>query len=325
MPSAPLAWGVQQQGLISHTAARQQAARGGAPPATAQADLGAQHYYLDAPVSPLAQCAERVRLLLEKAVENQERDPWWAIRFWRAVALEEANGILEAPVLGLLRRHGYVGVGTRASPGAEELKTALAQLIAGTVTPLPLEPGVSDYDRWATSLAPDVRRAAPEIFKNMRQAGAPSARQWLSESFTASRKSPGWLDLWAAASSVDFLLGGATTDSARFTLRSTNDVLEVHLRHIAAYIYEQRTGDGQGAQRIRAVVAPGSGADVAPSWLIQEATLLGKQEHQRSERVAAELKRRQGGGGGQFDHDGGKGKKGKKGKHKDQGKGQQGS
>ena len=102
-------------------------------------------------------------------------------------------------------------------------------------------------------------------------------------------------------------------------------MLEVHLRHIAAYIYEQRTGDAQGAQRIRAVVAPGSGADVAPPWLVQEATLFGKQEHQRSERVAAELKRRQGGGGGQFDHDGGKGKKGKTGKHKDQGKGQQGS
>ena len=72
---------------------------------------------------------------------------------------------MDATVLGVLRRHGYVGVNTRSAPGTEDLKAALAKLVADSVTLLPLEAPHSDYDRWATSLAPDVRRAALEICK----------------------------------------------------------------------------------------------------------------------------------------------------------------
>ena len=70
---------------------------------------------------------------------------------------------------------------------------------------------------------------------------------------------------------------------------------------------------------MRALVAPGSGADIAPDWLIGEVTQYSKAEHQRSERVAAELKRRKGGKGDpkaapQDGQGGGRGKgKGKKG------------
>ena len=93
---------------------------------------------------------------------------------------------------------------------------------------------------------------------------------------------------------------------------STNDQVEIQLRHIAAYIYEARTHDAVGASRIRAIVAPGAQADLAPTWLISEATLHSKQERQRAERVAAELKRRGNKGDAAAEPKGkGKGKKGR--------------
>ena len=69
---------------------------------------------------------------------------------------------------------------------------------------------------------------------------------------------------------------------------------------------------------MRALVAAGSGSDIAPDWLIGEVTQYFKSEYQRSERVAAELKRRMGKGdpkaAPQDGQGGGRGKgKGKKG------------
>ena len=43
---------------------------------------------------------------------------------------------------------------------------------------------------------------------------------------------------------------------------------------------------------MRAVVAPGAGTDIAPGWMLSEATAFSKAEHQRSERVNAETRRR---------------------------------
>ena len=60
---------------------------------------------------------------------------------------------------------------------------------------------------------------------------------------------------------------------------------------------------------MRAVTAPGSGVDIAPNWLITEATTHSKQEYQRAERVSNELRRR---GKGDKGDKGGKGGKGKK-------------
>ncbi len=47
-----------------------------------------------------------------------------------------------------------------------------------------------------------------------------------------------------------------------------------------------------------ATVAPGSNVDLAPAWLVAEATLFGKVEHQRNERVQTAARWRQNAGEG---------------------------
>ena len=285
----------------------------GATPAT-------EFYAMADDISPVARAAQRVRERLLQASASSA-DPWWAVRFWRAIHQEDQAGLLPAPVIAVLRAHGYIGAATRAAPGAEELATTLQHLVTQAVAfnDHSITQG-DEFDRWATSLPPDCRRAAPEIFKNMRAAGSPSVRQWLQENFKGSRTAAAFTDLWSVATSIDFALGPVRSDAERFTALSTSDQLEIQLRHIAAHVYESRTHDFVGASRIRAIVAPGTGVDVAPSWLVSDATTHSKQEHQRTERVSSELKRR---GNQKGDKDDGKGKtpkgdgRGKGGKGKD--------
>ena len=147
-----------------------------------------------------------------------------------------------------------------------------------------------------------------------------SIRQWIQENHQGGRQGQAWLDLWQVATSADFALSGARTDSERYVLLGTDDQLELSLRHLSAHIYLQRTKDYAGAQRIRAIAAPGSGIDVAPEWLISEATTFSKAEHQRSERVNNEWRRRK---WNDKDNKGKKGDKDKGGGKGDQGKGGQ--
>jgi hypothetical protein len=56
------------------------------------------------------------------------------------------------------------------------------------------------------------------------------------------------------------------------------------MRKFSAYIYERRTRDKNGAAHIRAVRAPGTGTDVAPTWLIDSATMHSKHEYAREQR-----------------------------------------
>ena len=86
-----------------------------------------------------------------------------------------------------------------------------------------------------------------------------------------------------------------------------DDPCEIHLRHLGAHMYESRTKDRAGALRMRALTAPGVHRDVVPERLVAEAGVLSESEHQRAERVAAELNRKGGKGDGKGD---GKGKEG---------------
>ena len=99
--------------------------------------------------------------------------------------------------------------------------------------------------------------------------------------------------MWATATSVDFALGECTDDVCLYANLNSDDQVEVALRHLSAYVYESRTRDSVGAARLRAVLAPGSGVDIAPNWLISEATTHSKMEYQREERIGSELRRRQ--------------------------------
>ncbi len=261
-------------------------------------------------------CAAELRQLLDQLAVTAGSDPWWGSRFWQAVAAMEARGSLDAAVKAALQSRGYIGVRTIGAPDVPSIKAMLLQFeamgnapFAGGFTSSGLA-AVSNVDSWAHSLPPDFKRAGGEIYRNIRAAGSTSVRHWLQMQHTGSKQGAEWQHLWAMASMVDFAVGPCQSDTELYTRLNSDDQLELSLRHLSAHVYEQRTKDYVGGARLRAVVAPGSAVDIAPNWLISEATMHSKMEHQREERVHAELRRRAGRGGGSGKGDGkGKDKK----------------
>ena len=55
-------------------------------------------------------------------------------------------------------------------------------------------------------------------------------------------------------------------------------MLELHLRRLGAYIYEQRTRDRQGAAHMLGVTPPGAMTDIAPNWTVSDAATHSRQE-----------------------------------------------
>ena len=273
------------------------AAAGGPPmPAVPQAGSGAS-----SDGGAVAASARQVRSELDVLANALPPDPWWGQRFWRRIAELDAGGQLAPAVRAALQAKGYVGVATTGAPDVASLRVVFQGLEASAASGLSLGAMVpggghaesSSIDAWAHGLPPDFRRAAGEIYRNIRGAGVLSVRQWLTENHTGPKTSDAWQHLWAMATSIDFKIGGISSDQELYQLLNTDDNLELALRHLSAHVYEQRTKDYVGGARLRAVAAPGSQVDIAPGWLIGEATLHSKLEHQREERVQAELRRRQ--------------------------------
>jgi hypothetical protein len=265
-------------------------------------------------------CASEPRQLLDQLAVSAGSDPWWGSRFWQAVAAKDAQGTLDAAVKAGLQSRGYIGANTAGAPDVPTIEAMLLPCeamggapFAGGFTSSGLA-AVSNVDSWAHSLPPDFKRAAGEIYRNIRAAGSTSVRHWLQVQHTGSKHGAEWQHLWAMASMVDFAVGHCQSDTELYTRLISDDQLELSLRHLSAHVYEQRTRDYVGGARLRAVVAPGSSVDIAPNWLISEATLHSKMEHQREERVHAELRRRAGRGDGH-------GKGDRKGKDKTGGRG----
>ena len=97
-----------------------------------------------------------------------------------------------------------------------------------------------------------------------------------------------YLDLFTQASTIDFALAKAASDDEILETLGTNDQLEISLRRIAAYVHKKRTGDADAAMRILAVQPPGSGTDIAPHWLVTEASAYSQAEYKRRERARAQ-------------------------------------
>ena len=162
------------------------------------------------------------------------------------------------------------------------------------------------------SLRRGMRRAAPEIYMNLRNQGSDTVREWLSQSYVGSRaQNPEWTSLWALAVQIDYELGEVKDAAQLLNLLGTSDTLEISLRHLSAFIYEKRTSDRAGAAHMRAITAPGSLVDIGPGWLVDSATTHSKTEHKRDELVRGDVRARRKGEKG-----GGKGKKGGDGKGK---------
>ena len=278
------------------------------------AALAASEQPSQAEVTRVAAAAKHVRELLAFHHQGASTNPSWGQHFWGAVVALHAQALLPAAILAALQSYGYVGVGTLTAPRAEALTQALLRLETAAVPKAPPAGAASasmtpptalsdDMSRWSHALPTDTKRAAAEIYRSMRNQGTHSVREWLSQSFVGDKTKGQWADLWSMACQLDFLVGDCKSEEALYHLLGTSDTCEVILRHLSAYIYSARTGDSLGAAKMRAVAAPGTLADVAPSWLVSEITQESKVEYQRDERVRAARQRK------------GKGK-GKKGKDK---------
>ena len=107
--------------------------------------------------------------------------------------------------------------------------------------------------------------------------------------------------MFTSATQVDFQTASCKSESAIMQLLGSSDLLEIELRKLASFIHARRTGDRMAAIHMLAVRPPGVASDVAPAWLVDEASLHSKWETQRVQRG------NKGGGGGKGGGEGGGG------------------
>ncbi|CAK0908063.1 unnamed protein product, partial [Prorocentrum cordatum] len=226
--------------------------------------------------------AARVQEALMSAMAQQSINPYWAWSFWQWVAQAHKAEPFEQEVMRLLMSHGYLRPATRSRP-RESLKSEL-ELVALHAKPahgmgalggdglLTLgEFGLTqdqELARWNVSLPPDLKRAAPDIYRSMRSAGAASARDWFAQECTGRKSAQLWTDLWNAATSIDFATARVKSQVELLNLLASDDGLEMNLRRIARYVHDTRTGDNSGGKKMLAIPPPGAGVHLAPTWLV---------------------------------------------------------
>ena len=251
-----------------------------------------------------------MRRILSDKEASKGFNPYWANMFWQEVAQLESVEAFEPDLRRVLVAAGYCGPGTVGSPKGP-LRVQLDSLVATGAPPhgqgaaQALEPGwlsraVDEGETWEDQLPPEMPRAAPEIYRSCRAAGASSIRDWLHRHYAGNKddKNRTRVDLWNSATRVDFEIKRCKSGAEVRILLATNDSIEIEMRRLAAEEYQARTGDVVGAHQMLAVKAPGIGVDLAPSWLVNEVTAYSKAEHQRHERVQSSSRARGRGRGG---------------------------
>ena len=261
--------------------------------------------------SKLQQQAARLRDALDKSSGLMATLPSWGSLFWQAVKNEEDLYGLGDSIENVLIAHGYVGPATISPPRVDELKKQLTEIetlggpahgSGGSV--LRAQPGATEMGpenmSWYLKLPADLQRAAPELYRNIRAEGVSSVRQWVNEQHPTleQKNSVQYQDLFMAATIIDFEVADCVTEGALMQKLATSDSLEIHLRKLGAFIYYRRTKDKTGANRMLGVRAPGTNADIAPKWMLDDANTHSKMEMQRIERGSKMAKSDYGGGGG---------------------------
>ena len=148
-------------------------------------------------------------------------------------------------------------------------------------------------------------------------------REWTELSFGSNKTGELWIELWDTASQVDFAAAQCRTDEELLSMLGSSDTMEMHLRRLASLKYKARTGDQSGAAHMMALQAPGGSSDVAPPWIVAEATLHSKTEWQRADRVQKDRSAAAKAGAGRGDQGRGRGDGGKGGRGRGRGKGDQ--
>ena len=142
-------------------------------------------------ITDTQQQATGILQALNEFETRRSANPWWSRDFWQWLDAAGASDPFTHDVQAALRRNGYWGPGTsNAVPSGmrQEMETlkntgAPATGAAGgsfaappTVAPLPGLENPLVHGRLSTTLDPGMRRAAPEIYRGLRVAGACGAR-----------------------------------------------------------------------------------------------------------------------------------------------------
>ena len=145
---------------------------------------------------------------------------------------------------------------------------------------------IAPAGRFESTLPSGLDRAAKEIYRNMRLSRA-SAREWLALTWPGPKTGPGWVAIWTQCSQIDSFVA-TLRQSAPYnvdvedyidTCLDADDGMESLLRAIAANLHFKRTGDGESADRMRGLVAPGD--EIAPSWLLDSSTEYSRHIHRQ--------------------------------------------
>ena len=243
--------------------------------------------------------AQRLKEALDKSSALQATTPDWPGLFWQAVKNEVELFGLDDEVKRVLMAHGYHGAGTVGAPRTDDLKKALGELEqrgvpqhgagGSLLSPLgDVNTTMTDPENmsWHLKLPPDLQRAAPELYRNIRAEGVASVRQWVNDQHPTmeQRQGASYQDLFTAATIIDYELAGCQNESSLMHRLATSDTLEIQLRKLGSFIYLRRTKDKAGALRMLGIRAPGTMSDIAPKWMLDDANSFSKIEWQRSER-----------------------------------------
>lgn len=262
--------------------------------------------------------ATRLKDALTKAHGLQATLASWAALFWQAVKNEKDLYGLEDPVRVALDAHGYLGDASVGPPRVDDLKKALGAIevtggpphgSGGELLRADIQSGLSsDPERmaWHLHLPADLQRAAPELYRNIRSEGAASVRQWVNEQHPSleQKQTAQYQVLFSAATIVDYEVAGCRTEDSLMHKLASSDTLEINLRKLGSFVYLRRTKDKAGANRMLGIRAPGTQTDIAPRWMVDDASAFSKVEYQRLER-SQKVQRLEGGGGSSGSNQGG--------------------
>ena len=231
----------------------------------------------------------------------------WARHFWIAVdKLKPLTPVVKA----LVQSHGFIGPSSVSMPRVADLKERLGELahtgipLRGAVaTPLPRACCSAGYDdetageddldfaNWRNKLPIDLKRAAPEIFRNCKAAGVATIRECVNQLFPIDKRTdPRYLELFNGATMIDFRISECKSQQAILQLLATDDGCEIIFRRIAAHVHLTRTGDRDAADAMLAVKPAGGSHDVAPTWLVAESSVYSTAEWRRRERARGQQK-----------------------------------
>ena len=93
------------------------------------------------------------------------------------------------------------------------------------------------------------------------------------------------MELFNAASLVDFTVARTSSTAEALRALGEDDACEVGLRRIASYIHEKRTGDRDASASMLAIKPAGGQFDLAPEWLVSQASIYAQSEYKRKERA----------------------------------------